>query len=1065
MITAFTKHMHRCVSVLLGLLLVLALCGPAHAEENNRVVRVAFPEVKGLSQTAPDGTRYGLVVDYLNEIAKYTGWEYEYVDTTGQDMSKELENGDFELIGGAYYLPGMEQYYAYPDYNMGYSRSTILARWDDRSVHSFHLESMNGKTIGVYDRAVENVRRLKEFLSMNGLECNLRYLTYEELSENGDFYPYLESGEVDLLLGNMAESSSFRVVASYDSQPYYIVTRPGNQEILDGLNMALERIVDANPNFAAERYAANFPDHLVDIQLNDRDLAFVKENQTLTVAVPKSWHPLYCQELLEELHPGLVPEVLEEVKAFTGLTFCYVYAENYIEAVQLVQQGKADVLGFFLGNEEDAAEMGLALSTPYVRMNNIVVRNKMSSYPDAGLVGAVLEGQKLPSDIPAASVRVYPSLTQALSAVDRGEADFIYGLSSRLEQDIQRYQFSNLVPVTLVNDQSDICLAMARPVDPDLLTILNKAINNLSAEEKTAMLNRNMVSIGVNQFSLMEFLMANPMLALSIMAVILLILMVAVLLVGRARIRAAVMQGNLEKAEAASRAKGEFLSRMSHEIRTPLNGIIGMSVIATQHLDDRDKVADCLTKISISSRHLLALINDVLDMSKIESGKVELKQERFDFRAFLENLGSVYYGQAQGKGIAYETVLVGLVDEQLKGDSLRLNQILSNLLSNAIKFTPSGGSVLLRISQISQDERTLRLRFEVTDTGCGIAEENYSKIFESFEQENSNVASKYGGTGLGLSIVRRFTELMGGSVQVTSELGSGSTFTVELPFERAEQRKAAGSYQNLRVLVVDEDRDACEHTAALLGQMQARAEWIESGEQAVLCAEAAHNRGADFDVCILDWKAPDTDMLETVRRLRAAGDGKRPAVLITAYNVTEVEQAAEEVGAAGVVIKPLFGSSVAEALNSIEQERPLFDAKAYGPANYDFHGKRILLAEDNALNREIAVELIGVTGAELDAVEDGCQVVEQFKASQPGYYDLILMDVQMPRMNGYEATRMIRKMERADARSIPIFAMTANAFAEDEQKSREAGMNAHISKPLDIKVVYEKMHAFLCEKM
>lgn len=1057
----FIKCVYRNISVLLGLLLVLTLCGTAHAVEKNRVVRVAFPQVKGLSQTAPDGTRYGLVVDYLNEIAKYTGWEYEYVPTDGQDMQNELKNGDFELIGGAYYLPEMEKYYAYPDYNLGYSRSTILARWDDRSVRSFNLESMNGKTIGVYERAVENVRRLKEFLAINNLDCNLRYFTYEELSEDGDFYLQLESGEVDLLLGNMVEGGTFRVVASFDSQPYYIVTSPGNQEILDGLNMALERIVDANPNFDAERYAANFPDRLVDIQLNDQDLAYIKENQTLTVAVPKDWHPLYCQESSADLHPGLVPEVLEEIEAFTGLKFSYVYAENYFDAVQLVQHGDADILGFFLGSEADARELGLARSASYVSMNNIVVRNKMSSYPDTGLVGAVFEGQQLPSNIPAASVRVYPSLTQAISAVNRGEADFIYSLSSRLEQDIQRYHFSNLVPVTLVNDQSDICLAMARPVDPNMLTILNKAINNLSAEEKTALLNRSMVSIGANELSVEEFLYANPMVALSVMAVILLILMTAVLLVGRARIRAAVMQGNLEKAEAASRAKGEFLSRMSHEIRTPLNGIIGMSVIAMQHLDDRTKVADCLKKVSISSKHLLALINDVLDMSKIESGKVELKQERFDFRTFLENLGSVYYGQAQSKGIAYETVLVGVVDEQLTGDSLRLNQILSNLLSNAIKFTPYGGSVQLRISQTSQDGKTLRQHFEVADTGCGIAEENYSKIFETFEQENPNVSSKYGGTGLGLSIVKRFTELMGGSVQVTSILGSGSTFSVDLPFERVEQRKDGGCYKDLRVLVVDKDRDTCEHIVELLSQMQVRAEWTADGEQAILCAEATHSRGADFDVCFLDWNMPGTDSLETARRIRSVGNGKRPAVLITAYDAAEVEQAKDKFGVAGVVIKPLFGSTIAEALDSLEGEKTSLYAKPYGSVKCDFHGKRILLAEDNALNREIAVELIKITGAEVDTAEDGLQAIEQFEKVQPGYYDLILMDVQMPRMNGYEATRYIRKMERSDASSIPIFAMTANAFAEDEQKSREAGMNAHISKPLDVKAVYEKMNAFL----
>ena len=823
---------------------------------------------------------------------------------------------------------------------MGYSRSLLLARSDDRSIHSYDLESMNGKTIGVYENARENIRRLKEFMAINGLYCNIRYYKQEDMVGKIGLYPYLAKGEIDLLLNNVAHiSDSVRVVVAYDSQPYYIVTNPGNKEVLDGLNMALERILDANPNFAAERYAVNFPDRLVNIQLSDRDLEYVNERKTITVAVPENWYPLYCKETPLKNHTGIMADVLDEIKSFTGLRFSYVYAKNYADAIRLIQQGDADILGFFLGDENDAAQLGLALSASYVSANNIIVRNKACSYPAPGLVGALVENQRLPSGISVEKIRFYPSIKEALFAVNNGEADFIYGLSSRMEQDILRYHFTNLAPVTLVNDQSTISFALPIPVDPDLLTILNKAINNLSESERTVIRNRNLESIGVSEFSLTDFIYANPLQFMFIVMFVLSVLFTALLLAIGARMKATVIQGNLKRAEAANLAKSEFLSRMSHEIRTPMNGIVGMSTIAMQNIDNTDKIKDCLEKVIMSSKHLLALINDVLDMSKIESGKVELRHESFNFRAFLQDLENLYGEQAKSKGISYETILASDLEVQIIGDSLRLNQVLSNLLSNALKFTPAKGMIKLRVSKTGEDQENVYLRFEVIDTGCGIAEENYDKIFESFEQENVDVTYKYGGTGLGLSIVKRFTGLMGGGIHVTSVQGNGSTFTVDLPFGKIK----------------------------------------ESG-------------------------------------------------------------------------KPTRFSDI-NGRNDL--------AKDCYAVDYDFKGKRILLVEDNELNREIAEELIGVTGASVESAEDGVQAVEMFKESAEGYYDLILMDVQMPHMDGYEATRCIRALGRSDAQKVPIFAMTANAFAEDVQKSREAGMNAHISKPLDIRAVYKQMNRYL----
>lgn len=1050
--------------ILMCFILLMGYLPVYGADSTKRVIRVAFPQAEGLSWTEEDGSRHGMVVDYLNEIAKYTGWEYEYIDIRSEDLLKDFTAGKFDLVGGNYYLPGLEETYAYPKYNMGYSRSMLLARQDDQSIHSYDLKSINGKTIGVYEQATENIRRLKEFLDINGLKCNFRYFSYDELFVYGNLYSYLENGEVDLFLSSLVENNdSVRVVVSYNSQPYYIVTTPGNQEVLDGLNMALEMILDANPNFAEERYNANSPERLIRIHLSEEDRYFIRKKKTVTVAVPKNGNPLYYQVAEKEAY-GILADVLTSVEEFTGLGFSYICTENYIDAVHLVQQGEADILGFFLGDEEDAFDMGLALSASYARMNNIVVRNKASSYPDKGLTCAAVEGQHLPDEITADHVELYSNITEALSAVNRGEADFIYGIATCMEKDIQQHHFSNLVPVNLVSDQSDICLAMTYPVDPDLFTILNKSVHNISPDEKAEILSRNMVSIGMSHVSFLEFVYANPVFCILITGSVLLIVAAAVLFVMRTRIKAAVVQENLEKAEAANRAKSEFLSRMSHEIRTPMNGIIGMSTIAMKHLNDPNKMADCLKKVLISSKHLLVLINDVLDMSKIESGKVEIRSAVFDFRIFLESLGNLFYGQAQAKGVDYEMVLAGAIEENLVGDSLRLNQILSNLLSNAIKFTSGGGFVQLKVTQTEQEEDKVRLRFEVKDTGCGIAKENYDKIFEAFEQEDASVAMTYGGTGLGLSIVRRFAGLMGGSVAVNSVLGVGSTFTVELPFCRIGQKKSPACHEGLRALVVDDNADNCQYVASLLEQMRIEAQWADTGEQAISLVKEAHSLAKDFNFCLVDWKMPGMDGQETIRQIRRLIDSETTAILIMAYDALEVEEKLNETKIPTVLIKPLFQSSIEEAISSMENKQQIYDTGTSYTDEYNFQGKRILLVEDNELNREIAAELIGSTDAEVETAEDGVQALEMFEKSLPGYYDLVLMDIQMPNMDGCEASKRIRALERQDALTVPIFAMTANVFAEDEKKSKEAGMNAHISKPLDIKAVYMQMNAFLSDR-
>ena len=633
------------------------------------------------------------MVDYLNEIAKYTGWKYEYIDTTGETMIDEFLAGEYDLMGGSFYLEGMEEYFAYPDYNTGYSKSILLARKGDESIKAFDWKSMSGKKIGVYKNAAENIRRLKVFLDSNEINAELIELPREQ-HINGNFYHLLEDGSVDMLLGNSTEDSGrFRLVAKFDSQPHYIVTTGNNQEVLDGLNMAMAKIIDSNPNFAEERYEANFPDAgMSAIYLNQPELDYISQKKTVTVAVLKKWHPLYCIEDDDGQHDGMIPDVLKKVEEFTGLKFEFVYADSYSDSLDLVKQGKADMLGSFLGTDNEGAQMNLAVTKPYAVLNDIIARNKSVTFPSEGLIGAVTKGRVMPGSIHVSKVKYYETVTEALRAVNSGEVDFYYGLSSRIEQEIQANQFKNVVPNTVINEKNDMSFAMPSPVEGELLTIMNKAINTMTSDEKETIESRNMISIGTGHLSASQMIYANPMLFITILAGISILVVIFILIMARYRIHAAKMQVNLERAEAESRAKGEFLSRMSHEIRTPMNAIVGISDLTCMMDSVPDNVRENLSKIRASSRYLLSLISDILDMSRIESGMMTVASEPFSLEQILDELESMMTAEAKRRGLDF-WMKKEIQDDVIVGDSVRLKQVLANLISNAFKFTPEDGRV------------------------------------------------------------------------------------------------------------------------------------------------------------------------------------------------------------------------------------------------------------------------------------------------------------------------------------------------------------------------------------
>ena len=525
------------------------------------------------------------------------------------------------------------------------------------------------------------------------------------------------------------------------------------------------------------------------------------------------------------------------------------------------------------------------------------------------------------------------------------------------------------------------------------------------------------------------------------------------------------LQDALLHARQANEAKTTFLANMSHDIRTPMNAIIGFATIAASRIDNRDQVKECLQKVLVSSNHLLSLINDILDMSRIESGKMQIHEQECNISELMHNLVNIIQPQVRAKQLELFIDTFEVTNEDVIADPLKLNQIFINLMSNAVKYTPAGGMITFRIIQ----HTTFRhgygdYEFIIKDNGIGMSSEFVKHVFEPFERESTTTKSGIQGTGLGMAITKNIIEMMNGKVSVESEVGKGSTFTVNLSLKLQDVEKNAEQIkelEGLRALVVDDDLNICDSVSRMLKTIGMRAEWTTSGREAVYRARSARDEGDSYHTYIIDWQMPETSGVETARKIRSVVGEESPIIILTAYDWTDIEEEAKEAGVTAFCAKPLFMSDLKSALlaaNNMEIKTE--SDEAVWQAN-DFSGKRVLLVEDIEMNREIAEVILTESGFEVESAPDGTDAVDMVRKSPENYYDVVLMDVQMPIMNGYEATRTIRSLPREDVKTLPIIAMTANALEEDKAAALKSGMNDHIAKPLDIELFMDVLKKHL----
>ena len=517
-----------------------------------------------------------------------------------------------------------------------------------------------------------------------------------------------------------------------------------------------------------------------------------------------------------------------------------------------------------------------------------------------------------------------------------------------------------------------------------------------------------------------------------------------------------MLQNALDMAEHANKAKTTFLNNMSHDIRTPMNAIIGFTALAAAHIDDKLMVQNYLDKISVSSKHLLSLINDVLDMSRIESGNVKVEEGEVHLPDVLHDLRTIIYANIKAKQLDLCIDTQDVVHENILTDKLRLNQVLLNIASNAVKYTPAGGMVSIRIIEKPSDNKAYGCyEFRIKDNGIGMSEDFQKHIFESFTREKSSTVSGIRGTGLGMALTKNIVDMMNGTITVTSELGKGSEFVVSLRMKlSAKQVEMVNPPElvGLHALVVDDDLNTCSSVSKMLGTMGVRSEWTTLGKEAVFRARFALEQNDAFGIYIIDWMLPDMNGIEVVRRVRAVIGEGTPIIVLTSYDWTDIEAEAREAGVTAFCSKPIFMSELREVLSA-----PFMKVEKKTPEENTFKGQHILLVEDNKLNQEIAASILKMAGFSVDLAEDGTVAVDKVQNSAPGTYDVVLMDIQMPRMNGYEATKAIRALENKQKADIPIVAVTADAFEEDRQKALDAGMNGHVTKPIEIPKLLETL--------
>ena len=1065
--------------VMLSLLLLLSAVLPVKAAAETasaKVVRVGSFE-DTFNYVNEKGARKGYGYELLETLSGYTGWQFEYVTCDWSDCFEKLKNGEIDIIGGISYTEDRTQEMLFSDEPMGVEKYYLYADLSRADISASDFKTLNGKKIGVL-MGTEPEVMLTEWEEKYGLKTE-----HVNISNNEDVKQKLANHEIDCFVSLeesfWAERGISTITRVGESGIYYAINknRPDIKEELDDAMRALDEAV---PFYTADLYKRYFSMDYTPI-LTGEEKAWLRKHGAIRMGFLASDSGVSTFDPATGEFTGVITDYIQFAADCLGnqeLEFQLVGYDSKEAELDALKSGEIDMIFHCDQNPNLAEEYHFACTNTTWTSNLMAVTNKQH-FNENNVNRIAVPQNKL--SLKKYLAFYYPqweivdcdTQEDAARLVKDGQADcFVTGISSENKYS-KKYSFYS---VPLVNPVRS-CFAV-NSGNRSLLSILNKTIKAMPVNMLAGAL--AMYKSSARKVTLSDFIKDNffKVMLISSIAVAVVLLTILMLLQKARKAEAAArkaasdtqelnakLQVAVEKAESANRAKSTFLSNMSHDIRTPMNAIIGFTTLALSNIDDTDRVKDYLAKTLASSNHLLSLINDVLDMSRIESGKIHLEEVEVNLSDVLHDLKTIVSGQIYAKQLELYMDAMDVTDEDVYCDKTRLNQILLNLLSNAIKFTPAGGTVSVRVRQLAGKVHGCgQYEFRIKDNGIGMSQEFAKKIFEPFERERTSTVSRIQGTGLGMAITKNIVDMMGGTIEVQTAQGKGTEFTVCVPMRaQTEQRlvEKITELEGLKALVVDDDFNTCDSVTKMLVKVGMRAEWTLSGKEAVLRARQSIEMSDVYHAYIIDWRLPDMNGIEVTRQIRSLHDDT-PIIILTAYDWSDIEVEAKAAGVTAFCSKPMFMSDLRETLMSALGQKPADAVQRLLPEkNADFKGKHILLVEDNELNREIAQEILQEYGFLVDSAENGAVAVEKVSTAAPGSYDLVLMDVQMPIMDGYTATRKIRALDDPARAKLPILAMTANAFDEDRRNALESGMNGFLSKPIVIGDLVQELHKIL----
>ena len=1065
--------------VMLSLLLLLSAVLPVKAAAETasaKVVRVGSFE-DTFNYVNEKGARKGYGYELLETLSGYAGWQFEYVTCDWSDCFEKLKNGEIDIIGGISYTEDRTQEMLFSDEPMGVEKYYLYADLSRADISASDFKTLNGKKIGVL-MGTEPEVMLAEWEEKYGLKTE-----HVNISNNEDVKQKLANHEIDCFVSLeesfWAERGISTITRVGESGIYYAINknRPDIKEELDDAMRALDEAV---PFYTADLYKRYFSMDYTPI-LTGEEKAWLRKHGAIRMGFLASDSGVSTFDPATGEFTGVITDYIQFAADCLGnqeLEFQLVGYDSKEAELDALKSGEIDMIFHCDQNPNLAEEYHFACTNTTWTSNLMAVTNKQH-FNENNVNRIAVPQNKL--SLKKYLAFYYPqweivdcdTQEDAARLVKDGQADcFVTGISSENKYS-KKYSFYS---VPLVNPVRS-CFAV-NSGNRSLLSILNKTIKAMPVNMLAGAL--AMYKSSARKVTLSDFIKDNffKVMLISSIAVAVVLLTILMLLQKARKAEAAArkaasdtqelnakLQVAVEKAESANRAKSTFLSNMSHDIRTPMNAIIGFTTLALSNIDDTDRVKDYLGKTLASSNHLLSLINDVLDMSRIESGKIHLEEVEVNLSDVLHDLKTIVSGQIFAKQLELYMDVMDVTDEDVYCDKTRLNQILLNLLSNAIKFTPAGGTVSVRVRQLAgQVCGCGQYEFRIKDNGIGMSPEFAKKIFEPFERERTSTVSRIQGTGLGMAITKNIVDMMGGTIEVQTAQGKGTEFTVCVPMRaQTEQRpvEKITELEGLKALVVDDDFNTCDSVTKMLVKVGMRAEWTLSGKEAVLRARQSIEMSDVYHAYIIDWRLPDMNGIEVTRQIRSLHDDT-PIIILTAYDWSDIEVEAKAAGVTAFCAKPMFMSDLRETLMSALGQKPADAVQRLLPEkNADFKGKHILLVEDNELNREIAQEILQEYGFLVDTAENGAVAVEKVSTAAPGSYDLVLMDVQMPIMDGYTATRKIRALDDPARAKLPILAMTANAFDEDRRNALESGMNGFLSKPIVIDDLVQELRKIL----